>query len=151
MSCVRKEKYSQISLTEEKHTYDEADRLIDTGVEYEAFGNQTKIPAADAGEHEITASFHVDNQLTVQTQNGETTDYTYDPAGRTEKTVSEGTTKAIVVNHYAGPVTVKLHLTKGEVAFLKKHHAKRLKAKIHLTFAPKKGAKLKTSVTVFIG
>ena len=28
--------------TEEKHTYDEADRLTDTGVESEAFGNQTK-------------------------------------------------------------------------------------------------------------
>jgi YD repeat-containing protein len=89
--------------TEEKHTYDEADRLSDTGVEYEAFGNQTKIPAADAGEHEITGSFYVDNQVVVQKQNGETTDYSYDPAGRTEKTVSEGTTKATVVNDYPGP------------------------------------------------
>ncbi len=89
--------------TEEKHTYDEADRLIDTGVEYEALGNQTKIPAADAGEHEITASFYTDNQTAVQKQNGETTNYSYDPAGRTEKTVSEGTTKVTVVNHYPGP------------------------------------------------
>ena len=86
-----------------KHTYDEADRLIDAGIEYETFGNQTKIPAADAGEHEITGSFYVDNQVAIQTQNGETTDYSYDPAGRTEKTVSEGTTKATVVNHYPGP------------------------------------------------
>jgi YD repeat-containing protein len=89
--------------TEEKHSYDEADRLIDTGVEYEAFGNQTKIPAADAGEHEITASFYADSQVAVQKQNGETTSYAYDPAGRTEETVSEGTTKATVVNHYPGP------------------------------------------------
>jgi sugar lactone lactonase YvrE len=89
--------------TEEKHTYDEADRLIDTGVEYEALGNQTKIPAADAGEHEITASFYTDNQVAVQKQNGETTSYSYDPEGRTEKTVSEGGTKATVVNHYPGP------------------------------------------------
>src|SRR3984957_9940703 len=86
-----------------KHTYDEADRLIDAGIEYETFGDQTKIPAADAGEHEITGSFYVDNQIAVQAQNGETTDYSYDPAGRTEKTVSEGTTKATVVNHYPGP------------------------------------------------
>jgi DNA-binding beta-propeller fold protein YncE len=88
--------------TTETHTYDEANRLIDTGVEYETFGNQTKIPAADAGEHEITASFYVDNQIAVQKQNGETTDYSYDPAGRTEKTVSEGTAKSTVVNHYPG-------------------------------------------------
>jgi YD repeat-containing protein len=86
-----------------QHTYDEADRLIDTGVEYEAFGNQTKVPAVDAGEHEITASFYLDNQVATQKQNGETTSYSYDPAGRTEKTVSEGTTKATIVNHYPGP------------------------------------------------
>jgi DNA-binding beta-propeller fold protein YncE len=88
---------------EEKHAYDTADRLIDSGVEYETFGNQTKIPENDAEKHAITASFYVDNQVATQTQNGETTNYTYDPAGRTEKTVSEGTTKATVVNHYSGP------------------------------------------------
>ncbi len=65
--------------TTESHTYDEADRLIDTGVEYETFGNQTKIPAADAGEHEIAASFYLDNQVATQKQNGETTNYSYDP------------------------------------------------------------------------
>src|ERR1019366_7534527 len=54
-------------------------------------------------EHEITASFYVDNQVATQNQNGETTSYTYDPAGRPEKTVSEGTTKATVINHYPGP------------------------------------------------
>jgi len=89
--------------TGETHIYDEADRLADTGVEYEVFGNETKIPAADAGEHEITASFYADNQIAVQTQNGETTNYSYDPAGRTEKTISEGTTKSTIVNHYPGP------------------------------------------------
>jgi hypothetical protein len=89
--------------TEEKHTYDTAAHLTDTGVEYEIFGNETKIPAADAGEHEIAASFYTDNQVASQKQNGETTNYIYDPAGRTETTVSEGTTKASVVDHYAGP------------------------------------------------
>ena len=54
--------------TTENHTYDEASRLTDTGVEYESFGNQTKTPAADAGEHEITATFYVDNQVASQKQ-----------------------------------------------------------------------------------
>ena len=89
--------------TTETHGYDDAERLSDTGVEYETLGNETKIPAADAGEHEMTASFYVDNQVAAQKQNGETTSYSYDPAGRTEKTVSEGATKATIVNHYAGP------------------------------------------------
>jgi hypothetical protein len=50
-----------------------------------------------------------------------------------------------------GTITVKLTLSKAEQAFLKKHHARRLRAKINLTFTPKKGGKLKTSTTVFIG
>ncbi len=89
--------------TIENHTYDEANRLLDTGVEDETFGNGTKIPSADAGGSEITAGFYVDNQVASQTQNGETTKYSYDPAGRTEKTVSEGTTASTMINHYAGP------------------------------------------------
>jgi YD repeat-containing protein len=89
--------------TTESHTYDPADRLADPGVEYETFGDQTKIPAADAGEHEITASFYVDNQVASQKQNGQTTTYSYDPAGRTEKTITEGTTNSTVVDHYPGP------------------------------------------------
>jgi hypothetical protein len=73
-------------------------------VEYEAFGDQIKVPAAaDAGEHELTASFYVDGQVAVQKQNGETNEYTYDPAGRTEQTVSKGTTSATVIDHYPGP------------------------------------------------
>ncbi len=50
-----------------------------------------------------SASFYVDNQIAVQKQNGETTNNFYDPSGRTEETVSEGTTKAAVIDHYAGP------------------------------------------------
>ncbi len=87
----------------ESHNYDDADRLIDTGVQYETVGNQTKLPAADAGEHEITASFYVDNQVASERQNSETTKYTYDPSGRTEDTTSEGTTTANVLDHYASP------------------------------------------------
>ena len=59
----------------ETHTYDEADRLTDTNVSYEAFGNQTKIPSTDAEGHEITATFYVDNQTHTQTQNSETLTY----------------------------------------------------------------------------
>ncbi len=64
---------------------------------------------------------------------------------------AKGLSKASATATGAKTVTVKLHLTKAEVAFLKKHHAHRLKATIHLTFAPSKGAKLKTSTTVFVG
>ena len=51
----------------------------------------------------------------------------------------------------AGTVTVKLTLTKGEAAFLAKHHGRKLRARINLRFTPTKGSKLTTSVTVLIG
>ena len=75
--------------TVERHSYDEANRLTDAGVTYETFGNITKMPAVDAGEHEITSTYYVDNQLVSKTENGETFKYLYDPSGRTMETTSK--------------------------------------------------------------
>ncbi len=88
--------------TVEHHTYDEANRLTDTGIEYETFGNTTKMPAADAGGHEITSTYYLDNQLATETQNSETFKYLYDPSGRTMETTAEGKTSSKVISHYAG-------------------------------------------------
>jgi hypothetical protein len=68
--------------TIERHTYDEANRLTDEGVEYETFGNTPKPPTIDADEHELKNTYYVDGQVATQEQNGETINYSYDPAGR---------------------------------------------------------------------
>ena len=86
--------------TTERHTYDEANHLTDEEVVYDPFGNTTKLPASDAGGHELKSTYYADNQLATQSQNGKTIEYTYDPAGRTRKTVTGSTT---VISHYAGP------------------------------------------------
>jgi DNA-binding beta-propeller fold protein YncE len=91
--------------TVQHHTYDEANRLTDSGIEYEAFGNTTKLPAPDAGEHEIKSTYYLDNQVATQEQNKTLDSYVYDPAGRTMEATSENTeTKAntTTVSHYAG-------------------------------------------------
>ena len=89
--------------TSERHIYDEANRLVDAGTSYDALGNATSLPAADAGGHELTDTYYVDNQVHAQTQNGETISYAYDPAGRTREAVSTGKTSATAISHYAGP------------------------------------------------
>ncbi len=89
--------------TVEKHSYDEADRLTDTGTSYNTFGNITALPASDAGGSELTSTYYTDNQLATQTQNGETIGYNLDPAGRTRETVSTGKSTSDVISHYAGP------------------------------------------------
>jgi hypothetical protein len=86
--------------TTEKHSYDEANRLTDEGVEYDPFANITKLPAADAEGHEITTSYYADNAVASQSQNGTTNEYGLDPSGRVRKTTSNGKTST---THYDGP------------------------------------------------
>ncbi|MGH2853808.1 MAG: RHS repeat-associated core domain-containing protein, partial [Solirubrobacteraceae bacterium] len=90
--------------TVEKHGYDEADRLTDTGTTYNTFGDITTLPAADAGGAELTSTYYVDNQLQSQKQNEQTLGYYLDPAGRTRETIATGKpTNATTITHYAGP------------------------------------------------
>lgn len=91
--------------TVERHTYDEANRLTDENITYETFGDITRLPAADAGGHELTSTYYVDGQVAVQEQNKQLIGYKYDPAGRTTETTSENTetkAKTTTISHYAG-------------------------------------------------
>jgi len=63
------------------------------------------------------------------------------------KAVSKASAKATG----AATIAVKLTLNKHSLAVLAKHRGRKLLAKINLTFTPKKGAKLKTTTTAFIG
>jgi RHS repeat-associated protein len=86
--------------TEEKHSYDSADRLTDTGIAYDAFGDITKLPATDAGGYELSSSFYADGQLEGQTQNGQSISYQLDPAHRTRETTDNTTA---TISHYTSP------------------------------------------------
>jgi streptogramin lyase len=85
--------------TEEKHTYDEANRLTDTGITYDPLGNTTKLPSGDAEGHALESTFYVDNAVATQTQNGVTNDYYMDPVGRVRETIN-GAKK--VISHHDG-------------------------------------------------
>ena len=89
--------------TTERHAYDAGDRLNDAGITYDELGNITKLPAGDAGGHELTSEYYVDGQVRRQVQNGQTNTYSLDPDGRISKTVAEGTIKLTTINHYDGP------------------------------------------------
>jgi streptogramin lyase len=85
--------------TEEKHTYDEANRLTDSGITYDSLGNVIKLPSGDAEGHALESTFYVDNAVATQTQNGVVNDYYMDPAGRVRETIT-GAKK--VIAHYDG-------------------------------------------------
>jgi RHS repeat-associated protein len=85
------------------HTYDPADRLIDTGATYDTFGDITSLPAGDAGGTTLSSSYYVNGTLASQTQNGQTNGYHLDPSGRQREVVATGHTALTSVEHYAGP------------------------------------------------
>jgi YD repeat-containing protein len=86
------------------HTYDEGNRLTDAGISYDAFGNVTKLPAADAEGHELASTFYVDNAVATQSQNGVSTNYYLDPEGRVRETVSG--VNAIVAHYDSSGETI---------------------------------------------
>jgi YD repeat-containing protein len=86
--------------TSEGHNYDESNRLADGGMSYDAYGNVTTLPAADAEGHELNSTYYVSNAVASQSQNGVTNNYYLDPEGRTRETVT-GINKTI--SHYDGP------------------------------------------------
>jgi RHS repeat-associated protein len=89
-------------LSEERHAYDTADRLLDTGTEYNPFDDIKTLPALDAGGQALTSRFYSDGQLAEQEQAGETIGYKLDPARRTLETNSTGEAASSVTNHYSG-------------------------------------------------
>jgi hypothetical protein len=82
------------------HTYDEGNRLTDTGISYDSFGNVTKLPAADAEGHELSSTFYVSNAVATQSQNGVTNNYYLDGEGRVRETISGANS---IVTHYDAP------------------------------------------------
>lgn len=79
------------------HTYDQADRITDTGYTYDLFGRTTAVPAADAAGVALTVGYHVNDLVASQTTGGVTRSYTLDPARRI-RSWTEGTTTG--TNHY---------------------------------------------------
>ncbi|MHB1773861.1 MAG: hypothetical protein ACYCST_19385 [Acidimicrobiales bacterium] len=87
------------------HSYDEAGRLADEGVAYEALGNVTSLPAADAGGSPLESGYYADGWLASQKQHGISNGYLLDPEGRASRTttVDEALQATTTVSHYAGP------------------------------------------------
>jgi RHS repeat-associated protein len=85
----------------QSYAYDTGDRLDESGVSYEAFGNITSLPQTDAGGSTLTNTYYVNNALATQEQAGKKISYTLDPAGRTLETTATG--EANTTYHYDGP------------------------------------------------
>ncbi|WP_347177001.1 RHS repeat-associated core domain-containing protein [Parafrankia sp. EAN1pec] len=75
-------------------SYDQADRITDTGYTYDLFGRTTAVPAA---ENDLTVGYHANDMVASETQGAATRTYTLDPARRI-RTWAQGATTW--TNHY---------------------------------------------------
>ena len=88
--------------TTETHSYDSADRLTDTGYTYDTQGDTTSTPSVDAGgTGNLTATYYANDMLAGQTQAGDTTGLTLDPAGDRVATSTDSASGVITTDDYA--------------------------------------------------
>ncbi|MDX3453372.1 hypothetical protein PV396_15690 [Streptomyces sp. ME02-8801-2C] len=89
--------------TTTSHTYDSADRLVDSGYTYDAFGRLTGEPGG------VTTAYYVDDLARQQTSGSQRTTWQLDPAGRFHSSTTESdssgtwTQTASRTSHFDGP------------------------------------------------
>lgn len=99
--------------TTKTSSYDQADRILGTGYSYDTFGRITKVPAGDAGGHDLTSAYYVDDRAHQHTQNGVTRRYHLDPLRRVSTRETITTTTVSDQYHYAGDGDEPTWITEG--------------------------------------
>jgi RHS repeat-associated protein len=87
------------------YSYDQADRLINHGYTYDAFGRTTTVPAVHiSGREELALGYHADDIVAWMSQGNVRTSFALDPEGRIRSTTQAGGARpGVMVNHYDGP------------------------------------------------
>jgi RHS repeat-associated protein len=101
--------------TTQSHSYDTADRLIDTGIVYDNFGRITSLPGADAGGSTLTTSFFSNDMIASQSQGGVTNTFQLDGALRQRQRLQAGGLEGTEVFHYANPSDSPVWTERGSV------------------------------------
>jgi RHS repeat-associated protein len=93
------------------NSYDQADRLDDTSITYDPFGDITTMPLSDAGGTPLTATYYSDGTNDTLTQGPVTVTNNLDPDDRTMEQVStnSGTTTDDVDMYYDAPGDTVAH------------------------------------------
>ncbi|WP_405144631.1 hypothetical protein OG589_42645 [Sphaerisporangium sp. NBC_01403] len=86
----------------ESYTYDNANRITNSGYSYDALGRTTTVPAAHvAGGAEVTVGYYADDRVRSLVQGSLSKSFALDPAGRIVSTTTSGGSPGTVTNHYA--------------------------------------------------
>ncbi|HEX2057383.1 MAG TPA: RHS repeat-associated core domain-containing protein, partial [Actinomycetota bacterium] len=89
------------SATTTSYTHDAADRIVDSGYTYDAFGRTMTVPARNANGGTLTSTYYVNDLVRSQTQDGRTNTYALDPLRRERVKTVSGTSSRTETSHYA--------------------------------------------------
>src|SRR4029077_3499411 len=90
--------------TPQKYAYDAGDRLLGTGLTYDAWGRITNLPAEYAGGKALETKFFANDMVASQTQNGVTNSYELDASFRQRQRIQAGGVAGTEIFHYDGSV-----------------------------------------------
>jgi RHS repeat-associated protein len=88
--------------TEQKYSYDQADRLKESGIAYDELGRITNLPGSLAGGKELTTSYFANDMVASQSQNGVTNTFQLDASLRQRQRLQGGGLEGAEVFHYDG-------------------------------------------------
>lgn len=86
--------------TSKTYSYDDADRLTGTGIQYDEFGRMTSIPAQHSGGGVLTYTYYANEQVRTISQDSVSKTYALDPMDRQRQTVATGGTTYTETLHY---------------------------------------------------
>jgi len=86
--------------TSKTYSYDDADRLTGTGIQYDQFGRMTSIPSQHSGGGVLTYTYYANEQVRTIAQDGVSKTYILDPMGRQRQTVASGGMTYTETLHY---------------------------------------------------
>ncbi|MFF5206083.1 DNRLRE domain-containing protein [Streptosporangium sp. NPDC000396] len=88
----------------QNYSYDQADRITNSGYVYDAFGRTTQVPTAHVtGGADLTIGYFANSMVASLSQGGQSNTFTLDPVGRVKTmTTNGGSRPGTVTNHYSG-------------------------------------------------
>jgi RHS repeat-associated protein len=88
--------------TTQTYAYDAGDRLMGTGITYDAWGRITSLPAAYSGGSALSTGYFASNVVATQTQAGVTNSFQLDATGRQRQRQQTAGVEGTEVFHYDG-------------------------------------------------
>jgi RHS repeat-associated protein len=86
--------------TNKAYSYDSADRLTGTGLEYDKFGRMTSVPAQHSGGGVLSYTYYANDQVHTLSQDGVSKTYALDPLGRQRQSIATDGTTHTETLHY---------------------------------------------------